>query len=257
MQQISWFEITIKTNSNFEKQQILLDDLRIQDGLQKEKNATGGYWYPPNNRPQYGLYDIDPLNKFYDPDNLVLKLLNVRQSQYTTNGDHGRMIFRYGTPDNFSMRLRFQVTDLPKNKKDLSNTWFRVMYDFDPDYDPGHDWFGTFFSMQWNKFGLLTVIPVERQYLQDQEPANKDIDLLSANKFSLRENVLYELRLVVHGQQADATIYEVKNSGLEKKSTSSYGFKRQRYGIEKRYPIALEVTGNIKAIIHEIEISEL
>jgi hypothetical protein len=36
----------------------------------------------------------------------------------------------------------------------------------------------------------------------------------------------------------------------------TYIFNRQRY-IEKRYPFWLEITGNIKAIIHNIEIIEL
>lgn len=249
---ITWFEITLRKDNTFQTQVILLDNLRIQDGFQKDKNSLGGAWFAPNARPQYGLFDIDKTQN----GKHSVKLLNVRQSQYPSNGDHGRMILNYGTPMNFSLRTRFKLTNFPKSNQERANTWFRVNYDFDPFYDPGHDSFGAFVSLEWDKLGLVSVIPIERNSIQDQEPEIKNISD-SSTKFVPQENTLYEMQLTVRGQESWVSIYEVGNDCLILRGRASYTFKRPRYGEDKRYPVCLEVTGNIKAIIYSVEIKEL
>jgi len=249
---VAWFEITLNKNSNLSKQEILFDDFRIQDGIQKERNSLGIDWYPPDNEPQNGIFDLDKVstNKY------AAKLLNVRQTQYPTNGDHGRMVLNYGTPVNFSLRSRFMLTNFPKSKEERVNTWFRLAYDFDSSYDPGHDWFGTFISFEWSKFGLTTVIPIEKDYIQDWEPRNENVIGSSVN-FVPQENTLYEIHLTVRGQKAAASIYEVRDNCLALRGQTSYEFQRPRYGDNVRYPFCLEVTGNVKAYIYELEIKEL
>jgi hypothetical protein len=250
---IKWIELRIKVNRELKPQTILVDDLRVQDGIQKDKNAVAGNWFPPNGRPQYGIYDIDKVSA----DSYALKLQNVRQSQYPSNGDHGRMILNANTPRDFTMRTKFMLTNVPANSQERLNTWFRMVYDFDPFWDPGHDWFGTFTSFEWNKFGLITVKPIERQLIQEQEPLNENIGI-SSNAFTPKSNQLYEIHLTVHKQNAKASIYEVKSgNSMVLRSTVSYKFNRPRYGLNKRYPICLEVTGNAKAVIYEVEVAGL
>ena len=253
MRKISWFEVILHIDDSMNSQNILIDNFRVQDGIQKENNPLNGVWYPPHGRPQYGIFDVD---KYFD-EKYKLKLLNVRQSQYPSNGDHGRMILNYKTPLNFTMRTRFELTDfVQKGENKYVNTWFRMMYDFDPVWDPGHDWFGAYISLEWEKFGLINVKPIERFVLQEQEPKNEDI-LDSTVDFMPKENVLYEMHLTIEGQNAKASIYEVKDECLQLKRTVGYEFKRPRYDNSKRYPFALEITGNVKAIIHEVKIIEL
>jgi len=248
---IKSLEIIVDIDKNIKEQNIILDDVRVQDGIQKENNALNGFWYPPLGRPQYGIYDIDKKSN----NDYTLKLLNVRQSQYPSNGDHGRLISNYDTPLNFAMRVKFKLDDLSSiNNKE--NTWFRLMYDFDPDFDPGHDWFGVYLSMEWDKFGLITVIPIERFFIQDKEP--KEVESTTAvRSFKANDKTDYEIDLVVHGQEAKATIYEIKDNCYNKKKEVTYKFLRPRYDANKRYPIALEITGDVKTVIYEIELLEL
>lgn len=248
---VAWLEMVLKINSKISEQKILVDDIRIQDGLQKENNSLGGMWFPPHGRPQYGVFDVDQKSA----SDYSLKLLNVRQTQYPSNGDHGRFISKYATPLNFVMRARFKLTDFPKDK-DFTNTWFRMMYDFDPEWDPGHDWFGAYLSLDYEKFGLITVIPIERFLLQEQEPSKENI-MLSSGNFSPRENIFYDLYLIVNGQEVKSKIYEIDSDCSKKKKEVNYEFKRQRYSSEKRYPFTLEITGNVKAVFEEVEIMEI
>lgn len=250
MGRIKWFEITLLLNKNLSSQtNILLDDFRIQDGLQKDVNPIGDFWYPPHGRPQYGIFDVDEIN----PQDFVLKLLNVRQTQYPSNGDHGRMIAKGNTPLNFAMRIKFKLVDLNSNR---DNTWLRIMYDFDPIWDPGHDWFGVYQSLEWDKFGLVTVIPIERFSLQEQEPKKENINL-SSKRYSIKEDKMYEINLTVEGQKANATLYNIGNNCLKIEKNVKYQFSRERYDMQKRYPIAIEITGNTKVVIYEVEIFEL
>lgn len=251
MSSIQSIEIHITLNKKITKQNIILDDIRVQDGLQKENNPLGGIWYPPHGRPQYGVYDIDA----HGDDDYVLKLLNVRQSQYPSNGDHGRFISKYNTPLNFAMRVQFTLEDLaPKDER--QNTWLRIMYDFDPVYDPGHDWFGAYLSLEWNKFGIVTVIPVERFFLQDKEP-RENSGTPALTQFQADDRSYYQLDLLVRGQETKATLSTYKDNCFQKKKEVFYTFKRPRYNETKRYPITFEITGNVKATFYEIEVTEL
>lgn len=246
---ITWYEILLTTTSKLPKQHIMIDDLRIQDGLQKEKNVVGGNWAPPLGMPQYGVYDINQIK----PGDYVLNLLNVRPSQYPSNGDHGRLLSKNGTPDNFTFRTRFAVNDVGPS---TNNTWLRIFYDFDPIYDPGHDWFGTYFSFDYKKFGLLTVIPLERFSMQTQEPLESQDEATFRKTFVPKPNTQYEYNLTVHGQHARATVYEVTGDRLIQRATVDNTFTRKRYK-DKRYPIGIEITGNIKATVYNMELVEL
>ena len=276
MSRIQDIYLDLKFNGNLSKQNLIFDDLRIQDGLQKTTNPTHGGWYPPHGRPQYGVYDIDKsANGGGDYD---LRLLNVKNTQYLTNGDHARMISSAPVPEDFALRVKFTLIQLglPDKETQLSvpfgnwippewlhhsitgqrnNTYFRVVYDFEPDWDPGHEGFGAYLSLQYNKFGLFAVWPVVRNLQQDQEPNQGDS--LATNQFTPNENVPYQLDLVVQGQQASATIYEVKEGCLLSQSSVSHVFDHPRHGLDKRYPLSIESTGKMRTIIHEIEMISL
>lgn len=269
MSEIKKISIQVKPNTkNFVAQQIIFDDLRIQDGLQKYSNPTHGVWYPPHGRPQYGVYDIDKVGNSYE-----LRLLNVRNTQYPSNGDHGRMISTAPVPKDFAFKVQFTFAKLkdpetsikiplpyglplpkiPINTDLRNNTYFRVTYDFEPDYDPGHDWFGAYLSLQYDKLGLSSVWPIERNVLQDQEP--KAGSTIASTDFTAQNNVKYEMDMVVEGQTTYVTIYEVDGTCLNHKADMIYTFQHPRH--EERYPIAIESTGNLLSRIHEVEIVSL
>jgi len=277
MSRINEIDIILDLNESVTGQNIIFDDLRIQDGLQKSSNPTGGMWYPPHGRPQYGVYDID---RSRDGVNYELRLLNVRNTQYPSNGDHARMITSAPVPIDFTMRVKFTLTQLGHEDDSLTipspfpawtpaewreipiyeglrnNTYFRVTYDFEPSWDPGHDWFGAYVSLQYNRFGLVSVWPIERNVLQDQEP--KAGAGTASTEFVPHSDVQYEMHLLAKGQFLSATIYEVKGDGcLERKAGMSYTFDHPRYGSDKRYPLAIESTGNMRTIIHEVEMVSL
>ncbi|MBI3638926.1 MAG: hypothetical protein HY223_01270 [Thaumarchaeota archaeon] len=268
--------LEIDFNANITKQKLIFDDLRIQDGLQKTSNPTHGMWYPPHGRPQYGVYDIDKIPN--SQNDYELRLLNVRNTQYITNGDHARMISEAPVPMDFAAKIKFTLIQLgaaSEQKKisfpfskyiptswleqnqinERNNTYFRVTYDFEPDWDPGHDWFGAYISLEYNKFGLNAVWPITRSILQDQEP--KKGDATTTNDFAPLNNVEYEMDLVVQGQQTSATIYEVNGDCLTPQASVGYVFHHTRHGTDLRYPIAIESTGNMRSIIHEVEIVSL
>jgi len=269
--------VMVEVNENLIEQEMIFDDLRAQSGLQKSSNPTQGAWYPPHGRPQYGVYDIDVSEDGSDHE---LRLLNVRNTQYPSNGDHARMISSAPVPVDFVLKIRFtlkqlgeqdeQITipslvpawtpaewrQLPVAEGQRNNTYFRVTYDFEPSWDPGHDWFGAYLSLQYSRFGLTSVWPLERNILQDQEP--KAGSRTAITEFSPKRDVQYEMDLLVKGQFASATIYEVKSEDcLERKSGISYIYEHQRLGEEKRYPLAIESTGNMRTVVHEVELVSL
>lgn len=269
MDKIKKVNIQLELNTtNFVTQQIIFDDLRIQDGIQKYSNPTHGMWYPPHGRPQYGVYDIDKVGNDYE-----LRLLNVRNTQYPSNGDHGRMISPAPVPKDFAFKTQFTFTRLkdpetsvkipvpfglplpkiPMNVDLRNNTYFRVTYDFEPEYDPGHDWFGAYLSLQYNRLGLSSVWPIERSILQDQEP--KAGSTISSTDFTARNNVKYEMDMIVEGQTTSVAIYEVDGKCLNEKAEMIYTFHHPRH--TERYPIAIESTGNLLSRIHEVEIVSL
>ena len=276
LSQIQKVHLNINFNSNLTSQKIIFDDLRIQDGLQKNSNPTKGIWYPPHGRPQYGVYNIEQNSA--NPNDYELRLLNVRNSQYITNGDHARMISAAPVPENFALRVKFTLNQLGILDKDTilnfpysdfipsewlqiadtgqrDNTYFRVTYDFEPDWDPGHEWFGAYLSLQYDRFGLVSVWPIVRNLEQAQEPNQGNP--LATNNFAPIEDVMYQMDLVVVGQQTTAAIYEVQDDCLVPKSSVGYLFEHPRHGSDKRYPIAIESTGNMRTIIHEIEMISL
>lgn len=276
LSQIKKIHLTINFNSNFSSQKIIFDDLRIQDGLQKTSNPTKGFWFPPHGRPQYGVYNIEQISD--NPEDYDLRLLNVRNSQYITNGDHARMISSAPVPENFAMRVKFTLDQLGMVDKDTilnfpysdfiptgwlriadsgqrDNTYFRVTYDFEPYWDPGHEWFGAYLSLQYDRFGLVSVWPVLRNLEQAQEPNQGNP--LATNSFAPIEGIKYQMDLVVIGQQNTAAIYEVQDDCLIPRSSVGYVFEHQRHGPDKRYPLAIESTGNMRTLIHEVELMSL
>ena len=110
--------------------------------------------------------------------------------------------------------------------------------------------------MEYKKFGLITVFPLQRFLVQDQEPSQKNI-LISNNNFSPKQDTPYELQMTVLGNKAISVLYQVRDNCLQQKGFIQYTFRRNRYGNEKRFPIALEITGDTKAIIQEIELISL
>jgi hypothetical protein len=224
-----------------------LNDLRIQDGLQGADDELAGNWYPPLEAPQYGIYDVNQ-NK----SGASVKLLNVRQSQYPSNGDHGRLLSKGDTPINFAMKVRFAANNLSSDK---NNTYLRFLYDFDPSYDPGHDWFGTYMSLNYKKIGLLTVKPRVRFTVQTQEPLNSKIDTGYRHPFTIRQDQVYEMDVTVRDQHNVTTVYAVHGSRLKKIVTLTYDFKRPRE--QKRNPLGFEVTGNAKATLYNVQVVQL
>ncbi|MGI0026837.1 MAG: hypothetical protein ACREAD_03235 [Nitrosopumilaceae archaeon] len=270
MAEIKKVSINVELNKqNPVSQEIIFDDLRIQDGLQKFSNPTHGIWYPPHGRPQYGVYDIDKAGD----GTYELRLIDVRNTQYPSNGDHARMISTAPVPTDFALRVQFTFAHLkdpetqvkipvpfglplpkiPINVGLRNNTYFRMTYDFEPDWDPGHDWFGTYLSLQYNKLGMASVWPIQRNVLQDQEP--KSGSTIASTDFTAQNNIKYEMDMVVKGQTASATIYEVDGSCLNQKAEMIYTFDHPRH--TERYPLAIESTGNVLTIIHNVEIISL
>lgn len=256
---VSAYEIIIETNSEFERQTVRFDNLRVSDGLQKEKNPTNGAWFAPNGMPQYGVWDID--------DNKI-RLMTVRQTQYPSNGDHTRLISRKNVPENFKLRMQFKLVNLAEKNwfqkhtflrnyyHDRDNSWIRIAYDFEHKFDAGHDWFGLFMSLEYEKFGLITVIPKERYFLQEQEPTGNSFTPINRRDFRPKEDTLYQIELTVQGQHNIASWYEVSSSGVLKElETVEYTFERNR--LDERFPLSIEATGNTQLEIYLIEVLAL
>ncbi|MBN1171936.1 MAG: hypothetical protein JXA67_07160, partial [Micromonosporaceae bacterium] len=259
---VSWYEITIATTGALKSQTVLLDNLRIQDGLQKAANPLAGNWHAPLGMPQYGVLDIDRTGSGLtgsgqtgagQTGDWVLNLRNVRQRQYPSNGDHGRILSKWGTPVNFAFRTRLTLNRLGS---DTNNTWLRVFYDFEPDYDPGHDWFGGYCSLDYDIAGVLTVIPLERFSSQGQEPEQTKDYSQYRKPFEAQEHAVYEYDLTVRGQRIDVTIYEVRKDKLYQRIHLEHTFDRQRR-TDRRYPFGLEITGNVTATVSSMELVQL
>jgi len=162
---VRWYKVIFSLANTSSPQNIVLSNLRVQDGIQKSRNPANGNWYPPNSAPQYGVMDID--ETVAGSKDYKLKLLNVLQLQYPSNGDHVRILSIKPTPFNFSMEIMFTIVELPEQyvgnilnySSNRKNTWIRLQYDFDNEYDPGHDWFGTFISFEHEKFGVVSTYP--------------------------------------------------------------------------------------------------
>lgn len=261
---ITAYKISLKLDTNCNNVKINLDNLRIQDGLQRYSNPLNGAWYAPNGAPMYGIFDVDQVEG--KNGSYKVRLLNVKQKQYPSNGDHARILSNFSTPVNFTMKIKFRflnvgleedsilkkISNLIVEKKNLKNTWFRLQYDFDNAYDPGHDWFGVFISLEYNKLGLISVSPIVRYFEQEQEP--RAFNKTSRISMSIKAGKTYELDLTAIEQYAKATIYGAEGSKLRKIGTVEYSFNRKRYGDERRYPLSIEATGNTHLEIDSIEL---
>ena len=178
MGHIKAYEVRVICNTE-RSQPMLFDNLRIQDGLLRERNPLNGNWYSPNGLPMYGVFDYEGKGR--------VRLLNVKWDQYPSNGDHVRILSREATPENFLMRVRLKMVNLaPKNisawprwmkswfpakgKNSRFNTYFRLQWDFDNAYDPGHDWSGIYNSIEYEYLGFCRVYPIERYFEQGSEP---------------------------------------------------------------------------------------
>ena len=248
MSKITSAQVVFGTTDELAPQTVLLNDLRMVSGLQGAGNEVAGNWYAPLEAPQYGVFDVTKTSNGQD----ALKLQNVRQTQYPSNGDHGRLLSKGGTPLNFAMKVRFAANNL---SSDSNNTYLRFLYDFDPSYDPGHDWFGTYMSLDYSKIGLLTVKPLERFTIQTQEPLNSKTNASYRGTFKPKNDQQYEMDVTVHGQKNTTTLYAVEGSKLRKITTLTYTFQRPRE--TQRNPIGFEVTGNAKATFYDVELTQL
>jgi hypothetical protein len=258
MSRIRAHEAIVVRNTD-RRQEMLFDNLRIQDGLLREKNPLNGNWYPPNGLPQFGVFDYEGKGR--------VRLLNVEWEQYPSNGDHVRILSREGSPSNFLLRVRFKVVKLaPRSASPYPrwleswfqsggtntryNTYVRLQWDFDNEYDPGHDWSGVFNSLEYEYLGLCRVFPIERYFEQGSEPDRHSRE--ASVSFRLQNKREYEFDVKVTGQKAAAVVYEVYPSVLKRVARLDYTFRKQRP--VKRYPISIETTGNIQAELHYIEV---
>lgn len=193
----------------------------------------------------------------------MLRLHNVRQIQYPSNGDHSRILTNVSTPENFTLVTTIKLVNLGDKgfsewwdkllKKDKSryNTYFRLQYDFDNDYDPGHDWYGLFWSLEYEKLGLLNVYPIVRYFQQGQGPAR--FNQLNRVSLSPKENTPYTIVLYVRGQYAKAVIYEKSGVCLVKLAEVENTFERKR-SLLKNYPLSIEITGESHLEVSSFEL---
>ena len=259
MGRVAAHEVIIHRNTE-QPQVIQCDNMRIQDGLLADKNPLNGNWYSPNGLPQYGVFD-------YEEDGRV-RLLNVEWEQYPSNGDHVRILSREATPEDFIARFRFKVVKLsprlsrgyPRWLKPLLgqkradnsrfNTYFRLQWDFDNEYDPGHNWSGLYNSLEYEYLGLRRVYPIERYFTQGAEPDRNARE--GRTRFCLKNKLEYEINVIVTGRKAVAVVYETYPHFLKKVARITYSFRKKRP--EKRYPISVETTGNIQVELKYIEV---
>ncbi len=250
IESVDSYQIEINYYDGYRTQSINVDNLRVSDGLQIKKNPLAGNWYAPNGMPQYGVFDVEK-----GEDECYARLLNVRQKQYPSNGDHVRIISKETTSENFIEKIEFEAVDYqPQNKK---NSYFRFQYDFDKEYDPGHDWFGAFVSLEYDKFGLISVEPVERYFVQREEP--EEFSNESRKEFSLDFGKRYELNIEVHGQNAKAVLYEVLNGKLFKYKRIrevEYTFERER-NVDNNNSFSIEATGAYHMNLYGVDIISL
>lgn len=236
-----------------ENEEIQIFDIVVHDGLCQDINSLNGRWYSPNGLPQYGVWWVE---------NSDLRMVNVEQEQYPSNGDHVRIISKEITPKSFVMKVVFEVKSLPKDYREnpilkyfkeanRDNTFVRIAWDFDNVYDPGHDQTLLFLSADYNYMGLQRVYPIERFFRQGQEPSNNE----AKTRFKLKEGKTYEVDILVENQKIRAVIYEVSFLFLRKKAEVEYTFKKPRP--EQSYPFSIESTGNIEITLKSVYIKEL
>ncbi len=213
-------------------------DACILHGFCKYETPTGGTWIPPHGLIQYGFHCIED-------GSLLMK--NVRSTQMVTNGDHTRVISNTkGTPRDFIMRVWFTPENLPETP--VSNDYIRLAWDFEPEWDAGHDQTLVYISCEYGYLGMQRVYPVIRQKEQGYENSPKA-------SFKLKNNQEYEISVEVRGQTARAAIYERKFGLNWKKASVTYTFTTPRPA--ESYPFSIEATGNPNLKVDLFEVREI
>lgn len=215
-----------------------IKDAFIIKGFCKHETPTEGNWIAPNGLIQYGFHYVE---------NGSLFMKNVRQTQMVTNGDHTRIISNTkGTPRNFIMRIQFTPTNVQRGP--TRNDYVRIAWDFEDQWDPGHDQTLIYITDEYEYFGMQRVYPIVRQKEQGYENSPK-------KAFKLKNNRLYEIDVRVNGQSVKSTIYEKRFGLLWKKASVEYTFKTPRPDLS--YPFSIEATGNPDLEVVFIEIREI
>lgn len=223
------------------RQKIDSYDVVIHDGLCQSRNSLNGQWHSPNGLPQYGVW-------WPQDERLVMR--NVRQKQYPSNGDHARILSTHAkTPGNFLLKTKFEVGRLG----DPDNGYLRLAWDFEDEWDPGHDQTIIYISGEYDYFGVQRVYPIERFFEQGYEPDNKEQD--SKMKYSLKANTIYEIHAQVTGQKVIGELHEVRGENTKRVARFDYTFQTPRP--ETGYPFSFEVTGDIEVTLDEFEVWEV
>lgn len=233
---------------------IPVNDVVMHDGFCKTKNSLNGEWYSPNGLPQYGVWW---------PREGMLVMKNVEQEQYPSNGDHVRILSIADTTENFLWRTRFTVSNLESNawwrkyfgkvevKGDgLDNTYIRLAFDFDDEYDPGHEQMLVYSNFEYGYLGVQRVFPVERYFVQGYEPDQNDMG--AKTELSFKNGTAYEIHVEVEGQNVRVEVYKLGVLYDRRVAKLDYKFMRPR--IDKPYPFSIETTGNVEILLDEIEV---
>jgi len=224
-------EVTIKTSYP-------MRDAFIVRGFCEDETPTNANWIAPNGLIQYGFHYIKDGSLF---------MKNVRQSQMVTNGDHTRIISNTkGTPRNFIMRVEF--TPINVQDEPTHNDYIRIAWDFENEWDPGHDQTLVYITSEYEYFGMQRVYPIVRQKEQGYENSPKQ-------HFKLKNNGKYEIYVKVYGQKAEAILYERKFGLIWEKASVKYSFTAPRPN--ESYPFSFEATGNPNLRIDAIDVREI
>jgi hypothetical protein len=141
----------------------------------------------------------------------------------------------------------------PAGPSPLHNTYVRLQWDFDNEYDPGHDWSGIYSSLEYGYLGLRRVYPIERYFVQGSEPDGNAHE--GRTRFRPAAGRTYEFNVKVEGQRAQVVVYEIRGARCRRVARLDHTFRKPRQ--EKRYPIAVETTGNIQIELHSVEVVSL
>jgi len=215
-------------------------DVVIHDGLCEKVNSLNGVWYTPNGLPQYGVW-------WPKDDKLIIR--NVKQDQYPSNGDHGRILSSYKTPQNFISRTRFTVDSIRNDQ----NGYIRLAWDFDDQYNPGQDQTLIYASLKYGFLGLQRVYPIKRYFTQGFEPTKNSQQVKT--KFTFESGKTYEIQAKVAGQKTWVEVYEIEGSHTKKVAEVEYLFKKARP--TQAYPFSFETTGNIQVSLDEFEVWQM
>lgn len=230
--------IPIKMNTVTVRTNYPIRDVFILRGFSENETPTQGNWIAPLGLIQYGFHYVE---------NGSLFMKNVRQAQMVSNGDHTRIISKTkGTPQNFIMRVQFTPTNV--QRKPTKNDYIRIAWDFENEWDAGHDQTLIYLTSEFDYFGMQRVFPIIRQREQGYENSPK-------RPLKLKNNRLYEINVRVQGQFAKSTIYERRFGLLWKKASAEYTFETPRP--TESYPFSIEATGNPNLKVDFFEVRDI